>query len=319
MKEIVFIQKNEKYWTKFEEYLQNDKAIDPDELAEDYIRLTDDLSYAKTFYPESPLTGYLNELALRLHQRIYKNKKEKKNRIREFWLYEVPKAIYDSRKELLYACIIFSISIGIGLFSSFQDDSYVNLILGDSYINMTEENISAGDPMAVYKDASHTSMFFGISSNNIRVSFLAFVIGIFGSVLTGLLLFYNGVMVGAFQYFFISKGMFWISFSTIFIHGALELSAIVIAGGAGIVLGNSFLYPGTYSRGRSLRIGGKKSLKIVMGLVPVFILAALLESYVTRYYLELGSGGRALIIILSFAFVFWYFIYFPRKLFKNES
>ena len=318
MKEILFIRKNEEFWKKFEAYLLAERRIDPDELAEAYIRLTDDLSFARTFYPESTVVPYLNDLAVRLHQKIYSNRKEKKSRFRRFWFYEVPEAIHQSRKELRYSLIIFLVAIAIGMFSSFQDDSYVNLILGDSYVNMTEENIKEGDPMAVYKDASQSSMFFGISTNNIRVSFMAYVIGVFGSVLTGLLLFYNGVMVGAFQYFFVSKGMFWISFSTIFIHGALELSAIIIAGGAGIVLGNSFLYPGTYTRGRSLRMGGKRSLKIIIGLVPVFILAALLESFVTRYYLELGSIGRAAIILMSFIFVFWYFIYYPRKLFRDE-
>ena len=77
---------------------------------------------------------------------------------------------------------------------------------------MTEENIEKGDPMAVYKDERKLGMFFGITTNNIRVSFLAFVLGFFGSVGTIIVLLQNGIMLGSFQYFFYSKGLFWTSF-----------------------------------------------------------------------------------------------------------
>ncbi len=276
----------------------------------------DDLSFAKTFYPSSKLVPYLSNLTAQLHTSVYANKKEKKGRFLAFWKYEVPKASYECRKELLYSLIIFSIAIAVGVFSTMQDDSYVNQILSDQYVNMTLENIEKGDPMAVYKSADESSMFVGITSNNVRVSFLAYVVGILGSIPTGLILTFNGVMVGAFITFFFKKGLLWIALTTIFIHGALELSAIVIAGGAGLALGNSFLFPKTYKRSTSLLAGAKRSLKVIIGLVPVFIVAGALESFVTRHYLEIGSIGRVLIILLSFAFIIWYFIIYPAQV-KN--
>jgi len=146
-----------------------------------------------------------------------------------------------------------------------------------------------------------------------------YVLGILGTIPAAYILFSNGVMVGAFLGYFMSRGLTSIALSTVFIHGALELSAIVIAGGAGIVLGNSFLFPGSYSRIDSLIEGARRSLKIIIGLVPVFIVAALLESFVTRHYLTIGSIGRNSIILISFAFVIWYFIYYPTKINGREQ
>jgi len=314
MREVVFSRNNEKKWKEIEEYLSGRRSISADELAEYYIQLNDDLSYANTFYPKSHLVSYLNQMALSLHRKIYKNKKEKKSRFKQFWKYEVPAAMRAGHKELFYSFLVFTIAIGIGVFSAMQDDEFSRLILGDGYVNMTLNNIDEGDPMGVYRSHSQGGMFFGIAINNIRVSFLAFALGILSSVMTGYILFQNGIMVGAFQYFFIQKGLGWISFSTIFLHGALELSAIVIAGAAGMIIGNSWMFPGTYARSVSLQKGASRALKIIIGLVPVFIVAAAIESFVTRLYQEMPDMLRIAIILLSFVWIIYYFIVLPIQL-----
>jgi uncharacterized membrane protein SpoIIM required for sporulation len=90
-------------------------------------------------------------------------------------------------------------------------------------------------------------------------------------------------MVGAFQYFFIERHLFQESFLTIWIHGAMEISAIVIAGAAGFALGRSLLFPGTYSRAVSFRLGAVKAIKIFIGITPIIVIAGFLESYFTRH------------------------------------
>ena len=87
------------------------------------------------------------------------------------------------------------IALIIGVFSAANNDSFVRLILGDSYVNMTSENISKGDPMAVYKQMNQVDMFLGITFNNIRVSFFAFMLGILFSFGTAYILFSNGIML----------------------------------------------------------------------------------------------------------------------------
>jgi uncharacterized membrane protein SpoIIM required for sporulation len=125
-------------------------------------------------------------------------------------------------------------------------------------------------------------------------------------------------MLGAFQYFFYEKHLLLTSVLAIYLHGALELSAIVIAGGAGFVLGSSILFPGTYSRMASITEAAKRSLKIIIGLVPVFIVAASIESFVTRHYDTMPTALRASIISVSFSFIVWYFIIYPLQLKKQK-
>jgi len=160
------------------------------------------------------------------------------------------------------------------------------------------------------------TMFFAITFNNTRVSFMVFAMGIFLSVGSVYMLFQNGIMLGSFQYFFYEYNVLEESLLTIWIHGTLEISAIVIAGGAGIVLGNSLLFPGTYSRMFSLKRGAKEGMKIIVGLVPIFIAAGFLEGFVTRHT-EMPDVFRLGIILLSLAFIIWYFSVLPRKVGKQ--
>ena len=120
-------------------------------------------------------------------------------------------------------------------------------------------------------------------------------------------------MVGCFQYFFYEHGVLTESVLTIWIHGTLEISAIVIAGGAGLVLGNSILFPKTYSRMVSFRAGLKSGLKIVTGLLPVFIAAGFLEGYVTRHT-DMPLYLSLFIILGSLAYIIWYFIIYPKRI-----
>jgi len=318
MNESSFIKYRQAQWKDLEVYLSAPQKVQADVLSNAYLELLDDLSYAKTFYPESPIVIYLNKLATNAHRKIYVNKREQRNRFVNFWKYEVPEALYNSRKELYISLFIFLCAILIGVFSTIKNPDFTIQILGYSYVNMTESNIEKGDPMGVYDGGSEIGMFFGLSTNNIRVSFLAFVLGIFGSIFTGLLLLYNGIMVGTFITFFWNKNLFALCITTIMLHGTLELWAIVVAGASGIILGNSLVFPGTYPRLYSLKKGAKKSLKIIIGLVPVFILAAIIEAGVTRHYLALGMFGRVLIIALSTLFIIWYFFIYPSMVNRQK-
>jgi len=318
MREAAFVKLNNKTWETFEQALSQQKDADPDALAAYFIQLTDDLAYAQTHYPNSTTTQYLNNLTAKVHQNIYRNKKEDQSRLVTFWKYELPLLMYESRKQLLYAFIIFLVAILIGAVSAAHDGTFVRLILGDAYVNMTLDNIKKGDPMGVYKSMGSADMFFAITFNNIRVSFYAFVAGVFFSIGTGLLLFYNGIMLGAFQFFFYQKGLLLTSFLTIWIHGTLEISAIVIAGAAGLVMGNSFLFPGTLPRLASFKQGAKKGLKIIIGLIPVFITAGFLESFITRLT-EMHWGIKVGITLFSAFFILYYFVIYPLKLNRQKQ
>ena len=310
MKEITFLNQNADKWQQFESLIDTKGNSNSDLMADLFIQLTDDLSYSKTNYPKSKTTQYLNSIAASVHQEIYKNKKEKSSRIISFWKYELPFIFKNSQKQLFYAFLIFAVAMLIGIVSAAYDDTFVRLILGDSYVNMTLENINKGDPLAVYKSMNQINMFFGITINNIRVAFICFALGLLFSFGTGVMLLYNGIMLGAFQYFFYAKGLLLKSVLVIWIHGTLEISAIIIAGCAGLVMGNSILFPGTYSRGVSFIRGAKQGVKIVIGLVPIFITAGFFESFITRYS-QMPMWLSLTIIGSSVLFITWYFIIYP--------
>lgn len=318
MKEIVFLNRNKHKWEKFESLLNQTSESNPDTIANLYIQLTDDLSYSRTFYPESSTTVYLNQLSMQVHQQIYKNKKIKKAAFKNFWKTDLPLTLYDIRKQLLYALIIFMVSVLIGIISSKGDQSFVRSILGDDYVNMTIDNIRKNDPMAVYKQQASTEMFLGITINNIKVSFLAFVLGIFTAFGTGYILFSNGVMLGSFTYFFVQHDLFWETTRIIWIHGALEISVIIIAGAAGITLGNSLIFTGTLSRKVSLQNGVRKGIKVIAGIFPIFIVAGFLEGFVTRHT-EMPIALSWIIILSSFTFIIWYFAINPIRVYHKKT
>ncbi|MCR9182845.1 MAG: stage II sporulation protein M [Flavobacteriaceae bacterium] len=316
MREAAFIKQNKEKWMAFEKAIHTNSKINPDVLADYYIHLTNDLSYAKTYYPESKTLLYLNSLATQAHQKIYINKKESKNRVISFWKTEFPLFFKQYHKTLLYSFLIFSIASAIGVLSALNDDNFVRLILGDAYVNKTINNIEEGDPTAIYKSGSEIGMFLGITINNIRVAFLAYAFGVITSIGTGYILFSNGVMLGSFMAFFYTKGVLFEATKTVWLHGTIEISVIVIAGCAGLIMGNSILFPKTYSRRVSFIKGAKDGLKVVISTLPFFIIAGFIEGFITRYS-SMPVWLAMTIIFGSLALIVYYYIFYPIKLNKR--
>ncbi len=307
MREGQFIKHNLTRWENFQQPTE-----DPDEVAKRFTYLVDDLSYAKTFYPHGNTVKYINGIAANIYLSIYKNKKEKKHRLITFWTTELPLVIRRRHRVLLFTFLFFLSFVLLGVFSAYNDQSFIRNILGDSYVDMTERNIANGDPFGVYKQGNSTSMFLYIAFNNIRVAFMCYSMGIFVSIGTLYFLFSNGVMVGAFEYMFFHHNVGFQSILVVFIHGTLELSAIVIAGSAGITIGNSILFPGTYTRLQSLKHAARDSIKIIVSLVPIFIVAAFFEGFVTRHT-GMPLWLSITILLLSAGFITWYFIIYPIR------
>lgn len=321
MREAAFVRQNKDKWVKYESLLQNNARLSPDEVSDIYIELSDDLSYSKTYYPKSNTTRYLNGLASTAHQKIYRSKKESGNRFVTFFTREFPSEFYKYQKQLLLSFLFFSLFCLIGAYSSATDAAFVRSIMGDAYVNMTLENIANNDPMAVYKQATETDMFLGITINNIKVSLMAFSFGILAGLGTVLLLMQNAVMLGSFQYFFYDHGLLWESARTIWIHGTIEISVIIVAGCAGLVVGKSILFPGTYTRLKSFTMGVKNGLKIVVSTIPFFIIAGFLEGFVTRIT-SMPDWLAVIIILASLSLILFYYVYYPiylNKKSKNES
>jgi len=317
MREAAFVKQNMKRWKEYEKLLK-ESVLEPEKKSEIFIQLTDDLAFAQTQYPASETARYLNHLSSQIHQQIYKNKKEESSRFITFWTRELPVLFASMRRPLLYSFIITLVAFAIGIISTLGDHTFVRLILSDGYVNMTLENIKKGDPMGVYGSFDPVAMFFAITFNNIRVAFVAFAAGMIFSVGTVYILFQNGVMLGAFLTLFYQHNLLLNSVLVVMLHGTLEISAIIIAGGAGLRMGNSILFPGTFSRLESFKMGAKDGLKVVMGLMPIFIVAGFIESFVTRYS-AMPVLLKGTIIGTSLIFIIFYFFVYPLRFHSHGS
>jgi len=312
MREAAFIKQNKQKWLDFEQQIFASKGSNPDELSSLYIHLINDLSYAQTYYPKSKTILYLNNLAAKSFQKIYKNKKEDKNELMYFFKTEVPLIVYNYRRYLAYAFTFFIVFTLIGALSAANDHKFVRLILGDYYVNMTLENIAKGNPLAVYKSGSNWGSHIGITINNLKVGLLSYIYGIFGGVGTVYILFKNSIMLGSFQYFFYEQEVFTESLKGIWIHGSMEIFAMVVEAMAGLILGASILFPNTLSRYNSLKQGMRDSIKIVISTFPFTIAAGFLEGYITRYSNVMPNWLSVGIIITTLSAISFYYIFYPK-------
>jgi uncharacterized membrane protein SpoIIM required for sporulation len=198
----------------------------------------------------------------------------------------------------------------VGFFGTRHDAQFAHTVLGSSYVNMTENNIEKGDPLGVYKHDSAGEMFLGIATNNLRVGFYFFVFGALFCVGTLYLLLTNGIVLGVFTYMFTSRGLTGEYVLTVYQHGTLEILSMVIEGAAGIMLGSGLLFPGTLTRTQAIQNAARKSITMFLVCIPIIIVAAFIESYLTRFT-NIGNVQRTLIILLSLGFMLYYFLILP--------
>ena len=309
MREALFIKRNRERWKQ----IQDIPSHHPDETAQEFIQLVEDLGYSKTFYPVSKTTQYLNASAAQKYLAIYQNKKEKSNRIISFFKYTLPLVIAEHHRVLLISFSLFVLFVAIGFFSAKNDEGFVRQILGDDYVNMTLQNIKEGHPFGVYGYGNEFLSFIYIFINNVRVSLMEFGGGILlgYTTITGLM--YNSVMVGAFENMFYNNGLLKDSLLTIMIHGTIELSTFVIAAASGIVLAKSWIFPGTLKRIDAFKQGAKEGLIIALSNIPMLFIAAFFEGFLTRHA-DMPLWLKLFIIALSLVIIIGYFIVYPIRL-----
>jgi uncharacterized membrane protein SpoIIM required for sporulation len=318
MTESQFVDQNKETWAELEELLKHG-AKDPDQLNTLFRKVSGNLSYAQTYFPKRSVRVYLNDLVNRIFDKMsVKRKLNLWEAIKKYYSYTLPLEIIRNRRAFYTALLIFIGGLMIGIVTTIYYPDFTKEILGEFYVSMTDENINKKDPMAVYKDANKMGMFLGITLNNIRVAFICVILGLFTSIGTIFVLMRNAVMVGVFQTMFYLKGLFLTSFMTIWIHGTIEISSIIVAGAAGIIIGNSILFPGTYTRLQSLRIGATSAIVILFSTIPLFAVAGFLEGFVTRLT-DLPSVVKLLIIGISAAIIASIYIIKPYQFYKTNK
>lgn len=312
MKEVVFVRKNLSKWKAASTLCLSLDTASPDHIADTYLEVSADLAFAQTHYPDSELVTLLNGIALKLHNGIYGRKQQRLRRIYNFWMHEIPVEVWRHRRFMYLSIILFILSSILGAVSTVADPEFAEDFLGNSYVRHTLKNIAEGNPMGVYCQESSSDMFIAITLNNIAVSFYVFIGAMLTSFYVAYQLIRNGIMMGVFFAFCQQHGVLSDCLMSVWQHGVFEITAIIVAGGAALCLGSGWLFPGSLPRLTSFRLAAHNSVKIIVGLVPFFIVAGFIESYLTRHS-EAPFPLRLGFIIFCLAIVILYFIYLPYR------
>lgn len=278
-----FIKQHRDQWKELEQLasdLHKRKNITGENLEKFhrlYQKAAQNLSYSQTYFPEEEVTAYLNGLVSKSHNLLYKDQITSWKQAGDFFGHKFIGLLYEQWKFVVVAMLLFTIG-GLGaFFAVLQDPLYVFSILSpDMAQGIDPEKLGTSDGM---QDAPVMSA--SILTNNIQVAILAFAGGVTFGLLTVYVLIYNGIIVGAIAGLFWHHSMTYEFWAYIVPHGMIELTAIFIAGGAGLLMGYKLFVPGEYSRGYQLKVNAKRSVQLLLGTIPLFIIAGIIEGFIT--------------------------------------
>jgi len=215
--------------------------------------------------------------------------------------------VIEQKRFIFVAGLVVLLGIVIGYFLHFYQPVMDSLIIPDAVKNTIDTNLGHGRMGSEWPLYERPAISAWIMINNIKVGILSFALGFSCGVGTLLVLFTNGLMIGVLGAIFQSKGIVLDFWSLILPHGILELLAIFICGGAGLVLAQALVKPGDYKRRDALLVQGKIAIKLVIGTIPLFIVAALIEGFITPSRLpnfaKLAVAAVSLILFFFYLFI----------------
>lgn len=242
-----------------------------------YLKVTQSLSYSQTYFPNEEVTGYLNELVAKAHNLLYRDKVSSMSQMRHFFSQKFIRLLTEQRTFVLVAFALFMVGALGGFVAILDNPLHLQTLLPDDMAQGVDpDQLGAQDGMA-----GSSVMSVEILTNNIQVAFLAFAGGVTFGLLTIYVLIQNGIMVGALAALFWHHEMTYDFWAYIVPHGVIELTAIFIAGGAGLLMGYKLVNPGLYSRAYQLKTQAKRSVQLLLGTIPLFIIAGIIEGYIT--------------------------------------
>lgn len=280
-----FITRRKPSWDRLTEIVGRAKANgvrrlpreDLKELGPLYRRVAADLAYARMRGSDPALVAYLNDLALRAHGLLYADRAPGFQRLWRFILYGFPALLRRRKAYILLAAAVFLVGGILGAGMTVQNPETGTLFLGE---RATDTDFYKNLPTTI-TDAERPADAALLMTNNTKVAILAFAAGVLGGFPTLLLLFYNGLPIGSLAVLQHKAGLSVTFWSFIAPHGVPELSAIFIAGGAGMMIGHALVAPGELTRRDALVVAGKDAVRLLLGTVTLFILAGFIESFIS--------------------------------------
>jgi uncharacterized membrane protein SpoIIM required for sporulation len=283
LKENQFIEKHTSSWLELKELtnLLDKKGIsklEPKRLRKFlylFRRASHNLAYSRTHFPNSDIIPYLNSLVGRAHNHIYAVKKGSFSSILKYFSSGFPIQLKRLRIFILTAFLIFFIGFALSFTLVSMDSQNAYYFLPEHMIENIDWEMDGNEAW------DYPLMSSLITVNNISVAFKALVFGITLGLGTIYVLFHNGAILGGLTglvYHFGNPTTYW---SLILPHGVIELTAIFIAGGAGLIIAHSILLPGEHSRKHSIIRGSKEAVSLVFGIMLLLVIAGIIEGFFT--------------------------------------
>ncbi|WP_144463376.1 stage II sporulation protein M [Siminovitchia fortis] len=314
-----FIKKHRDDWKQLEQLVaamhkrkKNVTGANIDQFYRLYQKAAQNLSYSQTYFPKEEVTFYLNGLVSKSHNVLYKDQMSSMNQVRHFFTATFIRLLWEQWKFVVAALVLFTIGAAGSYISVLQDTQNMYAILPPEIAYGVDPD-SLGSSDGGSWDSSVMSA--SIMTNNIQVAILAFAGGVTFGLLTVYVLIYNGIVIGALAALFWTHGKSYEFWAYIVPHGMIELTAIFIAGGAGLLMGYKLFVPGHFSRGYQLKVNAKRSVQLLLGTVPLFVIAGIIEGFITPAPIPLEAK-----YIVAFATVLGLICYFiiGKRLFLRE-
>jgi uncharacterized membrane protein SpoIIM required for sporulation len=244
-----------------------------------YRRAASDLAHTQTFYPGTDAHRFLNQLCGQAYAAIYQPPRERWPAVRAFFRHDFPATL---RRELRFvgtSAALFCLGLLLGALVVLWEPRGAELLVPAGVRQyVAHGRMWTDDILSV---APPNSVASGIATNNLTVTIITFALGMLGGLGTVYMLVNNGVHIGAIGALCIREGMTRGFLDFIAAHGPVELSIIVIAGAAGLMVGQALIDPGELPRGQALSLRGREAVKLVLGCAPFLALIGVVEGYVS--------------------------------------
>jgi len=308
-----FLRKNKPLWQELERRAETmsrrgarPQAEDIERFASLHKAASTHLAYFYTHYPNHEAAVHLNKLVAKSHNVLYRDQWSSTETLRAFFRTGLV-AILQARSRFIgLAALLMLVGFVSGFIAVWSDPLHLAGIVPPEYasVDPTKLREDRGDVESAYFSAA-------IMTNNIQVAALAFAGGITLGIGTLYLLVYNGILIGALAAAFHRAGEGYAFWAFIVPHGIIELTAIFIAGGAGLYMGYVIMVPGSFSRKFRFLTAAKESVQLLLGTVPLFVVAGLIEGYVTPARLTLEA--KYAVAAFTLALLAVYYAYGARK------
>lgn len=281
------------------------ETLGPDRLrrfVELYRATSADLALARRLFPSDPVTVSLERAVVRARGLLF-DRTGRRESIGSFFGATYWQLIAERRRQMGLAAALLLVPALLGVVWAMSDPAQVIAVLPPEFLWVTE----AGSTDQGLGTAGLVGFSTYVMQNNIRVTLLAFVLGVTWGLMTGFVVVQNGVILGAVAGLAFDAGNGGVFTAAVAAHGVLELSCIVIGGGTGLSLARAILRPGHLSRRESLGVEARSAALVALGTVPWLVLAGFMEGFISRTG---TTWVPALIIGIIVGGGFWFLVWF---------